>query len=52
MIVKGRLNKFFGETVLLKQGFVMEDKKSVEKILQEAGKKVRWYRRHAAECWQ
>ena len=43
MIVKGRLNKFFSETVLVKQGFVMDDKKSVEKILKEHGKKVRFH---------
>jgi elongation factor Ts len=41
MMVNGRLNKFFGEIVLLKQGFVMDDKESVEKVVAAAGKKVR-----------
>ena len=41
MIVKGKLNKFYKESVLLKQGFVMEDKKAVEAVLAEVGKAVR-----------
>ncbi len=39
--MSGRINKFYGEVTLLKQPFVMDDKKSVEKVVQEAGKAVR-----------
>ena len=35
-IVEGRLNKFYGEMVLLEQPFVKDDKKTVEQLLKEA----------------
>ena len=35
-MVEGRLSKFYGETVLLKQPFVMDNKTPVEKVLKEA----------------
>ncbi len=35
-IVEGRLNKFYGEMVLLEQPFVKDDKKTVEALLKEA----------------
>ena len=35
-IVEGRLNKFYGELVLLEQPFVKDDKKTVEGLLKEA----------------
>jgi elongation factor Ts len=36
-IVDGRLNSWFKEQVLLEQGFVRDDKKSIEQILDESG---------------
>jgi elongation factor Ts len=39
-IVKGKLNKHLSEICLLNQGFVKEDKTSVEKMLQQVGKEV------------
>ena len=36
MIAKGKLEKFYGETVLLEQGWVMEPKTKVKKALAEA----------------
>jgi elongation factor Ts len=36
-IVEGRLNGFFKENVLLDQGFAKDPKKSVGKVLEEAG---------------
>ena len=35
-IVEGRLNKFYGEMVLLEQPFVKDDKKTVEGLIKEA----------------
>ncbi|MCG8441319.1 MAG: translation elongation factor Ts [Caulobacterales bacterium] len=35
-MVEGRLSKFYGETVLLKQPFVMDNKTPVEPVLKEA----------------
>lgn len=39
-IANGRMNKYFSEVCLLKQPFVKENKKSVEKVVEEAGLKV------------
>eukprot|EP00658_Telonema_sp_P-2_P004659 TRINITY_DN11723_c0_g1_i1.p1 TRINITY_DN11723_c0_g1~~TRINITY_DN11723_c0_g1_i1.p1 ORF type:complete len:156 (+),score=59.43 TRINITY_DN11723_c0_g1_i1:92-559(+) len=41
-IVKGRLNKFFAETVLMDQEFLMgdEDKQSTGKLIKAHGKKI------------
>ena len=36
-IVEGRVNGFFKDFVLLEQAFVMDNKKSVQKVLEEAG---------------
>ena len=35
-IVEGRLNKFYGDMVLLEQPFVKDDKKTVEGLIKEA----------------
>lgn len=40
-IVEGRLNGFFKETTLLGQPFVKENKKSVQKVVDEAGVSVK-----------
>lgn len=34
-IVEGKLNKWFSETVLLEQGFIKDDSKTIEEYLQE-----------------
>lgn len=39
-IVDGKLNKFYAENCLLAQPFVKDDKKSVEQVMAEAGKKA------------
>lgn len=39
-IVKGKLNKHLSEICLLNQGFVKEEKKSVQQILQEVSKEI------------
>jgi elongation factor Ts len=39
-IVKGKLNKHLSEICFLKQGFVKEEKKSVEKVTEELSKKI------------
>jgi elongation factor Ts len=39
-IVEGRLNAWYKEQVLLEQGFVRDDKKSVQQLLDEAGAKL------------
>ena len=39
-IVEGRVNGFFKENVLLEQPFAKDAKKTVEKVLDEAGTKV------------
>lgn len=39
-MIEGRLGKWFKEVVLLEQGYVMDDKKSVGKVLTEVGAKV------------
>jgi elongation factor Ts len=39
-IVEGRVNGFFKENVLLEQPFAKDAKKTVEKVLAEAGTKV------------
>ena len=39
-IIEGRLNGFFKENVLLEQAFAKDAKKTVEKVLAEAGTKV------------
>jgi elongation factor Ts len=39
-IVKGKLNKHFADICLLDQGFVKEDKKSVQQVMDEIGKQV------------
>lgn len=40
----GRMQKFFGEIVLLEQAFVMEPKKKVKDILKEAGAELVTYK--------
>lgn len=35
-MVEGRLNKFFGEIVLLEQPYIKDDKKTVEQLVKEA----------------
>lgn len=35
-MVEGRLGKFYGETVLLEQPYIKDDKKTVEQLLKEA----------------
>lgn len=35
-MVEGRLNKFFGEIVLLEQPYIKDDKKKIEELLKEA----------------
>ncbi len=39
-IVDGKLNKWFGEIVLLEQPFVKDDSKTVTQLIDEVGKKV------------
>ena len=39
-IVKGKLNKHLSEICLLNQGFVKEEKKSVQQVLNDVGKEV------------
>lgn len=34
-IVKGKLNKFYGQMCLVKQPFIKEDKKTIEQLMQE-----------------
>ena len=43
-MIEGALNKFLGEITLLGQPFVMNDKLTVEKALNEKKTKVRGYR--------
>lgn len=47
-IIEGRLNGFFKEVVLLEQPAVVDDKKTVAKVLEEAGTKVTRFVRFAA----
>ena len=35
-MVEGRLNKFFGEIVLLEQPYIKDDKKTVEQLVKES----------------
>ena len=44
-IVEGRVNGFFKDSVLLEQPFAKDNKKSVQKVLQEAGVEVRGFAR-------
>jgi elongation factor Ts len=37
-MMEGRMRNYYAETVLLQQGFVMDDKLSVAKVLEQAGK--------------
>ena len=39
-ILIGKLNRFYSERVLLEQPFVKDDKKTVGKVLDEAGLKA------------
>jgi elongation factor Ts len=39
-IVEGRLNAWYKEQVLLEQGYVRDDKKSIQQLLDEAGAKL------------
>ena len=39
-IVEGRLNAWFKDQVLIEQGFVRDDKKSIQQLLDEAGAKL------------
>jgi len=39
-IVEGRLNAWYKETVLLEQGFVRDDKKTIQQLLDDAGAKL------------
>ena len=34
-ILEGKVNKFYTEVCLIKQAFVKDDKKSIEKLLEE-----------------
>ena len=44
-IVEGRVNGFFKENVLLEQPFAKDNKKSVQKVLDEAGVTVKRFAR-------
>ena len=44
-IVEGRMNGFFKDNVLLEQPFAKDNKKSVQKVLQEAGVEVKGFAR-------
>ncbi len=44
-IVEGRVNGFFKETVLLEQAFAKDNKKTVAKVLQEAGVEIKGFAR-------
>lgn len=39
-MVEGRMRKFFEEVVLLKQAFVMDPDRTIEKVLEDAGKEL------------
>ena len=43
VIVSGKLNKWYGERVLLEQPFAMDDKKTVQKVATEAGVQIQGY---------
>jgi elongation factor Ts len=44
-IIEGRVNGFFKDAVLLEQAFAKDAKKSVEKVLDEAGAKAKGFAR-------
>ncbi len=44
-IVEGRVNGFFKDSVLLEQPFAKDNKKSVQKVLQEAGVEIKGFAR-------
>ena len=44
-IVEGRVNGFFKESVLLEQAFAKDNKKTVAKVLQEAGVEIKGFAR-------
>jgi elongation factor Ts len=44
-IIEGRVNGFFKEAVLLEQAFAKDAKKSVQKVLDEAGATARGFAR-------
>jgi elongation factor Ts len=44
-ILTGKLNRWYGERVLLEQPFVKDDKKTVQQLLDEAGLKITTYER-------
>ncbi|MCW2606294.1 MAG: translation elongation factor Ts [Frankiales bacterium] len=44
-IVEGRVNGFFKDNVLLEQPFAKDNKKSVQKVLQEAGVEIKGFAR-------
>ena len=39
-IALGKINKYFSENCLIKQGFIKDDKKSIEALTQEVGKAI------------
>ena len=45
-IIEGRVNGFFKETVLLEQAFAKDAKKTVGKVLEEAGAKAKSFARY------
>ncbi|MFV0288343.1 MAG: translation elongation factor Ts [Mycoplasmatales bacterium] len=45
-IVKGRVNKFLTQSCLLSQGYVMDDKKTVEEIIKEANNEIEQFIRY------
>jgi len=46
-ILEGKINKYFSEQCLLAQPFLMDDSKTVEQVLKEAGASVDCYVRYA-----
>ncbi|MCU1693207.1 MAG: translation elongation factor Ts, partial [Frankiales bacterium] len=44
-IVEGRVNGFFKDSVLLEQPFAKDNKKSVKKVLEEAGVEIKGFAR-------
>ena len=46
-ILDGKINKFFSEQCLLSQPFLMDDSKTVEQILKEAGASINTFVRYA-----
>jgi len=44
-ILKGKMDKYFAETVLIEQAFVKDDKKTVGQVLQSAGVEVKKFAR-------